>query len=105
MPSSQILKFNLQRAGVPFDAPIVEAYFAANSKSGIKPTDLHNLPENDHWIYPTLRNGEPYQSDVSICNVFTCKILKEAGIFGIVVMDSCNKEIFPFFANLAIVLE
>ena len=65
----------------------------------------HNLPENDHWIYPTLRNGEPYLSDVSICNVFTCKILKEAGIFGIVVMDSCNKEIFPFFANLAIVLE
>ena len=51
---------------------------------------MHNLPENDHWIYPTLRNGEPYQSDVSICNVFTCKILKEAGIFGIVVMDSCN---------------
>ena len=83
----------------------MEAYFTANSKSGIKPTDLHNLPENDHWIYPTLRNGEPYQSDVSICNVFTCKILKEAGIFGIVVMDSCNKEIFPFFANLTIFLE
>ena len=55
---------------------------------------MHNLPENDHWIYPTLRNGEPYQADVSICNVFTCKILKEAGIFGIVVMDSCNEEIF-----------
>ena len=62
---------------------------------------MHNLPENDNWIYPTLRNGEPYQSDVSICNVFTCKILKEAGIFGKIVMDSGKQEISPNFCHLS----
>ena len=43
---------------------------------------MHLIPENDTWMYPTLRNGEPFESDVSICNVFTCKVLREGGVFG-----------------------
>ena len=70
------------RAGVPFDAPIVEAYYRAKINYGIEPWDLHNVPEEDQWQYPTLKNGEPFESDVSICHVFVCKVWREAGVFG-----------------------
>ena len=72
----------MQRAGVDFDLPIVEAYYKAQSVDGIDPNDVQIIPEEDSWLYPTTRNGEPFESDVSICNVFTCKVLKAAGIFG-----------------------
>ena len=47
----------------------------------IEPHMLHLVPEDDTWEYPTYRNGQDAISDVSICNVFTCKVLKSAGIF------------------------
>ncbi len=64
----------MQRAGVDFDLPIVEAYYEAFKNKNVNPEDLHLIPESDSYIYPTLRDGEPYDSDVSICNVFTCKV-------------------------------
>ena len=72
----------MQRAGVDFDLPIVEAYYKAQTDDGIDPGDVHLIPEEDNWLYPTTKYGEPYDSDVSICNVFTCKVLRAAGIFG-----------------------
>jgi hypothetical protein len=71
----------MQRAGVAFDLPIVEAYYKAQKEDGIAPGDVHIIPESDDWIYPTYKYGEPHIADVSICNVFTCKVLKAAGIF------------------------
>lgn len=71
----------MQRGQVDFDLNIVEAYFNAYKTKGIEPKELHLIPEEDFWMYPTLRNGENFVSDVSICNVFTCKVLKEAGVF------------------------
>ena len=49
---------------------------------GIAPADVHLIPELDEWTYPTTKYSEPFESDVSICNVFTCKVLKAAGVFG-----------------------
>jgi hypothetical protein len=72
----------MQRAQVDFDLPIVEAYYKAYKEDGIAPGDVHIIPEEDSWMYPTTRNGEPFESDVSICNVFTCKVLRAAGVFG-----------------------
>jgi hypothetical protein len=72
----------MQRAGVDFDLPIVEAYYKAQKVDGIAPHDVHLIPEEDSWLYPTTKFDEPVESDVSICNVFTCKVLKAAGIFG-----------------------
>lgn len=68
--------------GVPLDSPIVEAYYKAETELGISPGDVHILPELDSNIYQTTRYGEPDESDVSICNVFTCKVLRAAGVFG-----------------------
>ncbi len=68
--------------GVDFDLPIVEAYYKAATVDGIAPEDVHIIPEEDSWLYPTTKYGEPFESDVSICNVFTCKVMKAAGIFG-----------------------
>ena len=56
--------------------------FSAFVNQGILPKNLHLVPEEDSWQYPTLKNGEPFQSDVSICNVFTCKVLRAGGVFG-----------------------
>ena len=72
----------MQRAGVAFDLPIVEAYYKAQKEDGIAPGDVHLIPESDDWVYPTTKYAEPYESDVSICNVFTCKVLRSAGVFG-----------------------
>ena len=72
----------MQRAGVAFDLPIVEAYYKALKEDNIDPADVHLIPESDDWVYPTTKYGEPYESDVSICNVFTCKLLRSAGVFG-----------------------
>jgi len=71
----------MQRAGVDFDLPIVEAYHKAFLEKSIEPKLLHYLPEKDEWQYPTLRNGNPFTSDVSICNVFACKVWRAAGVF------------------------
>ena len=40
------------------------------------------MVELDTYEYPTTRYGEPFTSDVSICNVFVCKVFKASGIFG-----------------------
>ena len=50
-------------------------------EKSIEPKLLHYLPEKDEWQYPTLRNGNPFTSDVSICNVFACKVWRAAGVF------------------------
>lgn len=71
----------MQRSGIDFDQPMVEAYYNAYLNKGIEPETLHLLPELDGWKYPTTRNGTEYMSDVSICHVFTCKVLRAAGIF------------------------
>lgn len=72
----------MQRGQVDFELPMVEAYYQAYLTKGVEPEKLPLIPEDDRYVYPTLRNGEPYVSDVSICNVFTCKVLREGGIFG-----------------------
>ena len=64
----------MQRANVEFDRPILEAYYSAFMNQGIVPEELHLIPEDDSWIYPTLKDGVAFDSDVSICNVFTCKV-------------------------------
>jgi hypothetical protein len=71
----------MQRASVDFNAPILEAFYSAFKNDGILPVDLHIIPETDDSIYPTTKFGEPFDSDVSICNVFTCKVLREGGVF------------------------
>ena len=40
------------------------------------------MVELDTYEYPTTKYGEPFTSDVSICNVFVCKVFKASGIFG-----------------------
>jgi hypothetical protein len=72
----------MQRAGVDFDLPIVEAYYKAKTVDGIAPEDVHIVGEKDEWTYPTTRDGKPVKSSVSVCIGFTCKVLKVAGIFG-----------------------
>lgn len=82
----------MQRAQVGFDRPIVEAYYKAFMEINMEPNALHNLPELDYWMYPTTKYGEPVTSDVSICNVFTCKIWRAAGLFGDLADDiSCGE--------------
>ena len=70
----------MQRAGVPFDRPLVEAYHAA-SLAGVEVTRLPLVPETDGWRYVTTRFGEPEISPVMICNVFVCNVWKHAGVF------------------------
>merc|ERR1712080_441145 len=70
----------MQRAGVAFDEPIVEAYYAAHLK-GIEPDVLHLIPEEDGWLYETTRFDEPAVSPVAICNVFVCNVWKAGGVF------------------------
>jgi len=71
----------MQRAGVPFDRPILEAYYQAH-KDGISATQLALIPEKDGWIYETTRFGEAEKSPVMICNVFVCNVWKAGGLFG-----------------------
>ena len=71
----------MQRAGVPFDESILEAYYQAHLK-GIEPNEIALIPEQDGWIYETTRNGEMAKSPVMICNVFVCNVWKSAGLFG-----------------------
>ena len=40
------------------------------------------MVELDTYEYPTTKYDEPFTSDVSICNVFVCKVFKASGIFG-----------------------
>ena len=40
------------------------------------------MVELDSYTYPLTRNDKPYLSDASVCNVFTCKVLRAGGIFG-----------------------
>ena len=70
----------MQRAGIPFDRPILEAYYQAYL-DGIETTQLPLIPEKDGWIYETTRFGEPELSPVMICNVFVCNVWKAAGLF------------------------
>ena len=70
----------MQRAGVPFARPLLEAYYAA-SLAGVEVTRLPLVPETDGWIYETTRDGEPDNSPVMICNVFVCNVWKQAGLF------------------------
>ena len=70
----------MQRAGVIFDRPIIEAFYQAHL-DGMEPTQLPLIPEKDGWIYETTRFGEPEQSPVMICNVFVCNVWKAAGLF------------------------
>ena len=64
---------------------------------------MHNVPEEDSWVYPTLRNDQAYESDVSICNVFVCKIWREAGVFdNIGQWFFVNGAFFPWFSNVKI---
>jgi len=71
----------MQRAGVAFDRPILEAYYQAH-KAGIAATELPLIPEQDGWVYETTRYGEPEHSPVMICNVFVCNVWKAGGLFG-----------------------
>ena len=59
----------MKRAGVPFDRPIIEAFYQAHLDV-MEATQLPLMPEKDGWIYETTRFGEPEQSPVMICNVF-----------------------------------
>ena len=68
------------RAGVPFDRPLVEAYYVA-SLAGVEVTRLPLVPELDGWLYVTTRYGEADTSPVMICNVFVCNVWKHAGMF------------------------
>ena len=70
----------MQRAGVPFDRPLLEAYHAA-SLAGVEVTRLPLVPETDGWLYETTREGEAAISPVMICNVFVCNVWKAAGVF------------------------
>merc|ERR1712130_669259 len=72
----------MQRAGVQFDHPtgILEAYYQAHL-TGVDPTELALIPEQDGWLYPTTREGTPTISPVMICNVFVCNVWKTAGLF------------------------
>ena len=65
----------MQRAGVQFDRPLVEAYHAA-SLAGVEVTRLPLVPETDGWPYETKRDGEAATSPVMICNVFVCNSCK-----------------------------
>ena len=49
---------------------------------GMDYANLHNMAELDTYEYPTTKYDEPFTSDVSICNVFVCKVFKASGIFG-----------------------
>ena len=40
------------------------------------------MVELDSYQYLTTRNGVPETSGVSICNVFVCKVMRAAGVFG-----------------------
>lgn len=68
------------RAGVPFDEPLIEAYFAADQSGLSEPRNLHNVPEDNDYIYNTTKDGEPIMSRVAICNVFTCNVWKAGGL-------------------------
>ena len=60
-------------------------YILASNRAfmdGLDYTQLHNMVELDSYQYPTTKYDEPYISDVSICNVFVCKIFKASGMFG-----------------------
>ncbi|XP_023336294.1 uncharacterized protein LOC111707424 isoform X2 [Eurytemora carolleeae] len=71
----------LQRAGVPFNYTLVEAFYEA-SLNGLTPEEMYSIPEQDGWLYETTRDGVPEYSPVAICNVFVCNVWKTAGIFG-----------------------
>jgi hypothetical protein len=72
----------MQRAGVDFNLPLIEAYYAAHSQQDIAPRELHNVVEANGWLYNTTRDGVPELSPVAICNVFTCNVWKAGGLFG-----------------------
>ena len=59
---------------------------------GLDYTQLHNMVELDRYQYPTTKYGQPHTSDVSICNVFVCKVFKASGIFG-KLRDKVNEKI------------
>jgi hypothetical protein len=83
LPAVRILKPALmQRAGVAFDHPtgVLEAYYQAHL-AGVELTELALEPEQDGWLYPTTRDGEPVSSPAMICNVFVCNVWKAAGVF------------------------
>ena len=81
----------LQRAGVPFNSTLLQAYYMAE-QIGLTSTQLYTLPEQDTWRYETTRDGEPELNEVSICNVFVCRVWKAAGLFGDISEDiNCSE--------------
>lgn len=62
------------------DAPLWKILQIAHEQ-GIKSTELPYIPEKDEWVYKTTRYGEEFESQVSICHTFVCKVMKHAGIF------------------------
>jgi hypothetical protein len=38
----------------------------------ISPLKLATFPEKDDFIYKVKKNGEPVESEVTICNTFVC---------------------------------
>ena len=73
-----------RRAGLDDDdLRLIDVYHHALQNKGINPEDLHNQVELDSYIYHSKKvNGEPIDSDVSLCHVLVCKVFKASGIFG-----------------------
>lgn len=50
------------------------------------------MPEKDNWIYKTTRYGKEYESEISVCHTFVCKVMKKAGVFEPFGVDfDCNE--------------
>jgi len=70
-----------QRAGVPFNSTLLQAYYAL-AQQGVQPIEAFSIPEQDDWLYETTRYGEPTLSKSMVCNDFVCNVMKAGGLFG-----------------------
>ncbi len=69
-----------QRAGVPFNSTLLQAYYNAHL-NGVEPTQIFSITEKDGWLYETTRDGKPVVSYSMVCNVFVCNVWKAGGLF------------------------
>ena len=69
-----------QRAGVPFNTTLTQAYYQAALK-GIQPTEIYSIPEQTGWLYETTRDSHPVIGESMVCNDFVCNVWKQGGMF------------------------
>ena len=70
-----------KRLSVSDELRTAELYQLAAEK-GLSSLDLIRMPEQDSWRYNTTRNGEPYEGQDMVCDVFVCNMWKAGGLFG-----------------------